>query len=727
MRKGFFYLLFVAGVFLPASVFALTVQPEFNPNLLVPDAAFHDTQTFGGPEGIQKFLESKQSILANTSADFLAKLREPNDVVLKLTLDDPQPQLGRLRTAAELIWDASRASGLNPQVILVTLHKEQGLISNAIDPSRVQRALNFAMGFDCPDSSGCGNLFPGFYFQLFGNVDTGGNRYLGSVKSLMKSFSVTNGRGPDVAGFPARVGDQIRIENTLGDYAGIAKQQIVTLGNRATAALYRYTPHVFNGNYNFWRFFTSWFKYPNGTLLASAQDGLLYIIQNGTRQRLPAFVAKARGLNLSTAITASPTELDTYPVGPTYGPADNTIVSLNGSLFVFLDEMIHPASAFVLNQRKLDVGKSLPLLAEEMGLFARGPQLTPADGTVLKGSYSPEVYLVQKGVLKVYSPFTFKQYRVADQVQIIPDAEIASYAKQGYVIPKEGTLVQPASNSDVYLISEQRRLTLTPELFKNLQFNKKDVVKLATDAEIASIPIGPPATPREGTYFSIPGSSEMYLFKNGTKHPIFPFVAKQRGITPDYFFEAGIITNWPDGIAIPPRDGTLVKSDKVPTVYLVTKGQLDPLTDALFKHLGFRLKDIVTLPDAQVAALPKGAFATPKENTYFEVKETHEVYVFKGGEKHRIYPFVINQRGMTPDFRFSAEAVDSWAMGAPVLPREGTLVKTSAGTSIYLVHQGKLHLLSSVAFKRRGYTAKQVKVISATELDAFPKGEGISK
>ena len=25
--------------------------------------------------------------------------------------------------------------------------------------------------------------------------------------------------------------------------------------NNATAALYRYTPHVFNGNYNFWKFF----------------------------------------------------------------------------------------------------------------------------------------------------------------------------------------------------------------------------------------------------------------------------------------------------------------------------------------------------------------------------------------------------------------------------------------------------------------------------------------
>ncbi len=726
MKKLIYMLLLGGALFVqPLAVFALEVSPAFNPNMIVPDAVFSDMQTFGGPEGIQRFLESKNSVLANTSLDFLIKLNEPTDVSVKQALGDPNPNLGRLRTAAELIWDTSRVSGLNPQVILVTLQKEQGLISTSVSPSRLQRALNHAMGFDCPDATGCGNLFPGFYFQLFGNVDTEGNRYLGAARSLMKSFLTSNGRGPSIGGVPAKVGDTVAIDNTIGDYAGIAKRQMVTIGNRASAALYRYTPHVFNGNYNFWKFFTSWFKYANGTLLTSSQDGTTYIIQNGTRQRIPAFVVIARGLTLGNAITASPTELEGYPVGATYGPPDNTIVSVNGATYVFIDGIMHPASSFVLTQRKLDPAKILALSSSDESLFAKGSQLTPADGTVVRGQGHPNVYLVDKGILKLFSEFTFKQRNAEKDLQVIPDGEIALYTKQGYVVPLEGTLVQSPSSNDVYLINESRRLTLTSELFSNRGFSIKDVVRLTTDTELVAIPMGPPAPPREGTYFAITGSPELYLYKNGAKHLISAFVAKQRSITPDYYFEAGIISNWADGIVVAPRDGTLVKSDASQSVYLVMKGQLQPLTDVLFKNLGLSVKNIVTLSDAEVSAFAKGDYATPRENTYFKVAETGEIFVFKNGVRQQIYSFVSIQRGMTPDYTFAAEVVANWPVGAPILPREGTLMKSATDSTVYILSKGTIHSLTAAAFKRKGYSTKQVKTIPAAELASFPKGDPI--
>ena len=168
------------------------VDVNFNPNKLIDDAVFSDTQTFGGPTGIQIFLESKNSPLANTNQSFLAMLKEPDITMLKQSLEDPEPNLGHLRTAAELIWDASKQSGINPQVLLVILNKEQSLITGHQDGNTVslQHALNNALGFDCPDATGCGNVFPGFYYQLFGNYDAGGNRYLVAAKSLMKSFNV---------------------------------------------------------------------------------------------------------------------------------------------------------------------------------------------------------------------------------------------------------------------------------------------------------------------------------------------------------------------------------------------------------------------------------------------------------------------------------------------------------------------------------------------------------
>src|SRR3989344_5003378 len=173
-RTRIFFLIFLL-CFLPLT--SLAQDTGFNPNLLISDDRFVDTATLGGVEGIQRFLESKGSVLANTEADFLIKLREPGDSVLKSRLPDPRPNLGRLRTAAELIYDAATSAGINPQVVLVTLHKEQSLIEGKFTTNAgLQRALDHALGFGCPDEGGCSDLFLGFYFQLFGNFDAADNR-----------------------------------------------------------------------------------------------------------------------------------------------------------------------------------------------------------------------------------------------------------------------------------------------------------------------------------------------------------------------------------------------------------------------------------------------------------------------------------------------------------------------------------------------------------------------
>lgn len=725
MKKTIIILTLFTFLFQPVFVFAQDIDPAFNPNLLIEDARFSDTQTFGGPDGIQKFLESKGSVLSNTNPDFLIKLHEPADPALKQKLDDPQYNLSRLRTAAELIWDAAQSTGINPQVLLVTLNKEQSLITGKFNQFTLQKALDRALGFDCPDASGCGNLFPGFYYQFFGNVDTAGNRYLGAPRSLMKSFSMPNGRGPAVNGRPARVNETITLDNTLNGFVGVLASQVVTLLNKATAALYRYTPHVFNGNYNFWRFFASWFKYGNGTLVKNPDTGIVYILQNGALQQIPQFVAQVRLIDYYKTIIVSPSEFANYTIGAPYGPVDNTIIFVNGKTYVFLDGVKHPASAFVIGQRKLDIGNGYSVSETDAALFSDGSQLTPEDGTVLKAEGAPETYLVQKGMLKLFSDFTLKQYKAVSKVQIIPGEELLSYPKSGYVSPLDGTLVKATVSPTIYLVWQGQRLPLTNELFKNLGFKLKDVVTLSTLEEFSSLALGMPPPPKSGTFFAISGSNEQYLFKDGAKHPISAFVAKQRGIKPDYYFEASIITDWPDGIVVPPKDGTLVKAQHASVVYIVVRGQLQEVTAEIFKNRGFKKLQIVSLSDKEIEELPKDGFAPPKENTYFSVSGTKEFYLFRDGKKSRIFSLVAKQRFMTPDIFFKAVLVEDWEEGVPLVPREYTVLKGDGAETVYLILGKKLRPLSPLALKRRGYSKKKIIVVPQSEMDTYPKGDVI--
>ena len=597
---------------IPLFAAAQTVDPAFNPGSLISDAAFSDTQTFGGAAGIQKFLEIRASVLANTDPAFLVGLKEPNAILLKQALDDPEPSLPSLRTAAQLIWDASQSTGLNPQVILVTMEKEEGLIDQQYKSPQAQAtAIDHAMGFNCGDAVGCWNLFPGFYYQLFGNLDSSGNRYLGAAKSLMKSFSTTGGRGPAQNGSISKVGQTIILDNTLGGYDNIPAEQNVSLANNATAALYRYTPHVFNGNYNFWKFFQAWFKYPNGTLVALAGGADTYVIEDGSKQLVPNFVAQARGLNIAGKVVISPNEYADYPTGTVYGPADNTVIKTpDGQTYVFIAGTKHPASDFVISQRGLSSSSALAVGVNDAGLFTNGTVLPPKDGTIIRGQTKPAVYLVQNGEIKMFSSYTFAQNKIkAKQIVLVPDAEVATYTQNGFVPPKDGTAFKSSDSSTVYLMQDGLARPLTLEIIKNRGIKQKDIAVLAKD-EVGSLPLGFYATPRETSWFSVAETGQLYLFKDGAKHSISSFVAKQKGIKSDFVVSQQVASAWIDGIALPPRDGTLVKGDSDTTIYLVKSGQLSPLSAAQFKAGRYNVKKIITLPQAEVASYAKANAVT---------------------------------------------------------------------------------------------------------------------
>ncbi len=543
------------------SSFALaqgSIDSAFNPSLIIPDSAFADVGTFGTAAGIQKFLELKNSALANTTPDFLAKLKEP-DTLTKVALEDSEPNLTRLRTAAELIYDSGTKWGLNPQVLLVMLQKEQSLITGTFSSdSSLQTALDRAVGFGCPDDQPCGNIFIGFYRQLFGSFDYSGSRWLGTSASLIKSFNaqidgVRVGRGPAVNslnqtfGSPiirtARKGDTVIFDNTLGGYEGVTPQQTVTLGNFATTALYRYTPHVFNGNYNFWKFYTAWFKYPNGTIVQKIADTAQYVIDNGTKRLFSSFVASQRKLNLTNIITVSQTEFDSY-------------------------------------------------LTEK--------PLTPLEGTLIKGDIDPTVYLVADSSVHPISGPVFAQRKLSfKKVITIQKAEVASYDQGSFVAPVSGTLILGLTDPTVYIIDDGFKRPISADIFKVRKLSFRKLMKLS-DAEITSIPIGPYLTPPEKTAFKTKTDSLVWWYQDNLKHTVSAFVFKQRGIRnfPLLTLSDAEVTNIPTGNPLAPIDGTVFKGDQSAAIYKMISGSKRMFTAASYKKA--RYPKATILPQVEV-------------------------------------------------------------------------------------------------------------------------------
>ncbi len=600
---------------------------SFDPNSLIVDERFADTGTLGGTAGIQKFLESKGSVLADTSSEFLAKLREPGDAVLKSRLPDPRPNLGRLRTAAELISDASLAAGLNPQVVLVTLQKEQTLITGKFSgPQDLQRALDRALGFACPDEGGCSDIFLGFYFQLFGNFDAADNRYIGMPASLMRSFNyqvggIRVGRGPlvDVAGNAfgngnrtrtSRKGDTIMVDNTEGPPNNAPRTQSVTLLNFATTALYRYTPHVYNGNYNFWRFFAAWFRYPNGTLIQTTGELRTFVIDNGLRRPVSSFVMNQRGLNPALVVSLSTLEFNEFSPGEVMPPLEGSLLKNSaGQTYLIEFESRKLLSSFVAVQRKLDLAAATLLPDEEILSYKDGGRALPEEGTLVKARDNPAVYVIINNEKRLLSAFVFQQrgYKFS-QILTAEPGELDGYPTGPLMPPLDGTLIKAKEQPAVYHVGNGLLEPLTYFVFQERGFKFRDVVSVP-EAELSSWTVGKPMPPPTGLLVKAQSAPMVYYIESGVKRPISygVFLARRlnfKDVVVATDEELAIIELGED-LRLPER--ALVKTPEAATVYYLVDGVLRPLTYTAFQNRRLLFRDVVTISAEELTKYQVGA------------------------------------------------------------------------------------------------------------------------
>jgi hypothetical protein len=173
---------------------------------------------------------------------------------------------GATVSAAQIIADAGRAYGINPQVILATIQKEESLVTT---PNPTSSQLNSAMGYGCPDSSGCSG-----YSGFFNQIDNGTWQFRTDMDlvsglnwwGMTPSYYACNGATRYYSA-GLKPGNDVVFKDENG--TGYAE---FILPNAATSTLYCYTPHVYSttshppysGSYNFVNAFIQWFGSPYG-------------------------------------------------------------------------------------------------------------------------------------------------------------------------------------------------------------------------------------------------------------------------------------------------------------------------------------------------------------------------------------------------------------------------------------------------------------------------------
>ena len=299
----------------------------FDPGNLISDAVFTDKNTMTEAQ-IQAFFNGKVSrCLGGTDEDgrpivclkdfTITSASRPADTYCNGYTGAPN------ESAARIIYRVAQSCGINPQVLIVMLQKEQSLVTHTW-PSAWR--FDIALGQGCPDDAACNPAYVGFFYQIYGAAR--------QMKIYLEGRYFTYyapGKTWNILYHPVAARN-----------CGSAP---VYVANKATSALYYYTPYQPNaaalragygdgdycssyGNRNFYNYFTDWFGSTQGSAnnpfgnieLVQAQPGKFQVsgwaIDPNTADPIAVHVYVASS---GTAITANIPRADVGGAYPAFG------------------------------------------------------------------------------------------------------------------------------------------------------------------------------------------------------------------------------------------------------------------------------------------------------------------------------------------------------------------------------------------------------------------------
>jgi len=415
----------------------------FRAGNIISDAVFTDAGTMTADQ-IQAFLQSKGGTCQSGYTclkDFrISSVDRPADRYCNGYSGVPNER------ASSILARVAQSCGINPQVLVVMLQKEQGLVTHTW-PS--QWRYDAALGQGCPDDAPCDPSFVGFFHQIYGaarqmKIYLEGRYFQwyapGNTWSILYNPDRSCGSSP------------------------------VYIENAATAALYYYTPYQPNraalaagygegdycsayGNRNFFNYFTDWFgspQLPSSRLVKASDSDAIYLYASSQKYHIVSGTDLAAYMSrLGWYQTVSSGYLAAIPETTT---ATRFIRDARDGAMYLLETdgtKHHFPSAELVTGYGFSMAVYTSLPANLIDRFPTGADV----GVYFKDDVSTAYYRWENGTRRhVTTLGAWNQLPAAGRgyVATIPQANVAGIPQGAAILPA-GTLVKEASAPEVYI------------------------------------------------------------------------------------------------------------------------------------------------------------------------------------------------------------------------------------------------------------------------------------
>jgi len=434
--------------------------PEFDPNNIISDEEILDSSSMTLAE-IDEFLKSRGGYIAyNKFKDHEGNIKTATEIIYNASnnYDCSKASISANPTKAEKEAKCDKVT-INPKFLLVLLQKEQSLLT---EKNPTQRQLDWANGYGCPDGEACNKRWEGFGKQ----VNSAALQFFDYVKNPNR--------------YSYKTGNSYEVTNTG------RPSSMIRPANHATAGLYNYTPHVYNGNYNFYKLWMKYFTrtYPNGSLLQAKGEPGIWLIQNGKKRPFLSKGALTSRFDMNKVITVDKSVLDGYVKGSGLKfPQYSLVRSPRGTVFLIINDI---KRGFSDNEAFRKIGFNPEEIVnaswEDINAYENGPSITATSsyptGALLQDKKTGGVYWVTEGTkAPLWDSILLKTKFKGKSITPTTSDKLASYTTIEPTIFEDGELIKSNSSPAVYVIDNKKRRPITSgKTFEELGYKWKNVI-----------------------------------------------------------------------------------------------------------------------------------------------------------------------------------------------------------------------------------------------------------
>ncbi|MBU1613384.1 hypothetical protein KKC87_03055 [Patescibacteria group bacterium] len=441
-----YFTIFTAFTLLSLAQSGDVLATEFNPNFIISDTEVQDLGNWTSAD-IQGFLQGKGSFLSNfTTAD----------------------ASGTPKKASDIIYEAAQNYQINPKFLLVTLQKEQSLIT---DDTPTQKQLDWAAGYAVCDS--CSMDDPRI------QKHKGFGKQVDDAAGVFRWYYDNKDNG---------VVKKIDVPITIDG-------QEVVPQSWATAFLYTYTPHL-TGNKNFDRIWDTWFSqlYPDGTILMTASSSEIYLIQNGLRKKFKSMTVLVSRADPKLVVTVADSELNNYQIGPELSFPNYSILKSEKATYLLDYEYIRPfASDEVVRKLGFNPEEIIDVRESDLTGYSVGSPITVSSaaptGVIYQITDMKDKYYLYKDNLlypildKKVVQTNFKNLKIEKKkIKELGKYEVADLPIQF----ADGTLLKIDGTNKIYVMEKSKKRRIADDdTFVAMGYKKSNIISIPYSTAIS--------------------------------------------------------------------------------------------------------------------------------------------------------------------------------------------------------------------------------------------------